>query len=116
MVELTRRLRHPPNFHTLHDATNAFWQHHNGIEGFKDWEIRFEASTRAFTSAFKNGHTVKVLSFVFDRFYVLRNQLVHGGSTWNSTVNRAQVRDGGPSGVNRLPVRRGGVHKSAATS
>jgi hypothetical protein len=26
--------------------------------------------------------------------YVLRNQLVHGGSTWNSGVNSAQVRDG----------------------
>jgi hypothetical protein len=25
---------------------------------------------------------------------VLRNQLVHGGATWNSTVNRSQVRDG----------------------
>lgn len=73
---------------------NPFWQHHNGIEGFKDWEIRFEASTRTFTSAFQNGHTTKVLSFAFDRLYVLRNQLVHGGSTWNSAVNRAQVRDG----------------------
>ena len=31
---------------------------------------------------------------VFDRLYVLRNQLVHGGATWNSSVNRAQVRDG----------------------
>jgi hypothetical protein len=35
-----------------------------------------------------------VLSFVFDRLYVLRNQLVHGGSTWNSGINRTQVRDG----------------------
>ena len=34
------------------------------------------------------------LSFVFDRLYVLRNQLVHGGATWNSAVNRDQVRDG----------------------
>jgi hypothetical protein len=25
---------------------------------------------------------------------VLRNQLVHGGATWNSRVNRDQVRDG----------------------
>ena len=25
---------------------------------------------------------------------MLRNQLVHGGATWNSGVNRAQVRDG----------------------
>jgi len=25
---------------------------------------------------------------------VLRNQIVHGGSTWNGSVNRAQVTDG----------------------
>jgi hypothetical protein len=24
-------------------------------------------------------------------FYTLRNQLVHGGSTWNSSVNRGQL-------------------------
>ena len=35
-----------------------------------------------------------VLSTLFDRLYVLRNQLVHGGATWNSKVNRAQVKDG----------------------
>ena len=33
-------------------------------------------------------------SMLFDRLYVLRNQLVHGGATWNSSVNRDQVRDG----------------------
>lgn len=38
--------------------------------------------------------TAKVLAIVFDRLYVLRNQLVHGGATWNSSVNRQQVRDG----------------------
>ena len=38
--------------------------------------------------------TQVVLSIVFDRLYVLRNQLVHGGATWNSQVNRAQVSDG----------------------
>jgi hypothetical protein len=26
-------------------------------------------------------------------FYTLRNQLVHGGSTWNSSVNRGRVTD-----------------------
>jgi len=30
----------------------------------------------------------------YGRLYVLRNQLVHGGATWASRVNRAQVRDG----------------------
>ena len=73
---------------------NPFWQHHNGIEGFEDWEEKFNVSSRSFGKAFQAGETVKVLSFVFDRLYVLRNQLVHGGSTWNSGVNRAQVGDG----------------------
>lgn len=34
-----------------------------------------------------------VLSIVFSRIYVLRNQLVHGGATWNGKVNREQIRD-----------------------
>lgn len=39
--------------------------------------------------------TPTLLSILFGRLYVLRNQLVHGGATWNSSANRAQVRDGG---------------------
>ncbi|MEQ5795216.1 hypothetical protein LZ686_11185 [Paracoccus sp. NFXS7] len=73
---------------------NPFWQHQNGIDGFEDWEERFRTSSRSFAQAFQAGDSVRVLSFVFDRLYVLRNRLVHGGSTWNSGVNRAQVRDG----------------------
>lgn len=73
---------------------NPFWQHHNGIPGFEDWQARFVAASRVFAGAFQTGDTPRVLSFVFDRLYVLRNQLVHGGATWNSGVNRAQVRDG----------------------
>ena len=38
--------------------------------------------------------TGRILLVVFDRLYVLRNQLVHGGATWNSSINRAQVKDG----------------------
>ena len=60
---------------------NPFWQHHNGIDGFEDWEEKFRASSRSFAQAFQAGDSVRVLSFVFDRLYVLRNQLVHGGST-----------------------------------
>ncbi len=73
---------------------NPFWQHHNGIDGFEDWEERFKSSSRSFAQAFQASDSVRVLSFVFDRLYVLRNQLVHGGSTWNSGINRDQVRDG----------------------
>ncbi|WP_323037210.1 hypothetical protein [Pararhodobacter sp.] len=83
---------------------NPFWQHHNGIDGFEDWEARFRASARSFAQAFQAGDTARVLSFVFDRLYVLRNQLVHGGSTWNGGVNRAQVRDGAAILAFLLPV------------
>lgn len=83
---------------------NPFWQHHNGIDGFDDWEERFKASSRSFARAFQAGDSVRVLSFVFDRLYVLRNQLVHGGATWNSGVNRAQVRDGAAILTFLMPV------------
>ena len=41
-----------------------------------------------------HGDTARVLSPLLDALYVLRNQLVHGGATWQSSVNREQVRDG----------------------
>src|SRR5690554_5497114 len=31
---------------------NPFWQHHNGIDGFEDWEEKFRASSRSFAHAF----------------------------------------------------------------
>ena len=48
--------------------------------------------------------TVRVLRLVFDRLYVLRNQIVHGGATWNSQVNRDQVRDGAAILAFLMPV------------
>jgi len=35
-----------------------------------------------------------LLEVVLDRLYTLRNQLMHGGSTFKSDVNRSQVKDG----------------------
>lgn len=73
---------------------HPFWQHHNGASGYADWADRLERSRTAIGAALRDHDTAKILSILFDRLYVLRNQLVHGGSTWNSDVNRAQVRDG----------------------
>ena len=41
---------------------------------------------------------------LFDRLYMLRNQLIHGGATWNSTVNRDQLRDGSEILSYLLPI------------
>jgi hypothetical protein len=35
-----------------------------------------------------------VLVITLSRLCTLRNQLIHGRSTWNSQVNRVQLRDG----------------------
>jgi len=37
--------------------------------------------------------TVTVLGVALSRIYTLRNQLMHGGATWGSSVNRDQIRD-----------------------
>jgi len=73
---------------------SPFWKHHNGVEGYEDWQDRLTKSGRAVAAALTQQNTSKVLQVVFDRLYVLRNQLVHGGATWNSGANRDQVRDG----------------------
>ena len=84
-----------------------FWKHQNGIEGYEDWENRFQREKRKFKRiALKqtDKDTKETLSLVFERLYVLRNQLVHGGATWNSEVNRNQVRDGAAILAFLIPV------------
>ena len=44
--------------------------------------------------ALANKDTDSVLLIVFDRLYTLRNQILHGGATYNSSANRKQLRDG----------------------
>src|SRR5579871_3952614 len=70
------------------------WSHQNGLAGYGNWADRLAASQRAIASALAQSDTPVILSILFDRLYVLRNQVVHGGATWNSGVNRRQVRDG----------------------
>ena len=83
---------------------SPFWKHHNGIPGYEDWQERLAKGTKAVAGAMSQQNTPKLLQVVFDRLYVLRNQLVHGGATWNSGVNRDQVRDGAAILGTLLPI------------
>jgi hypothetical protein len=71
-----------------------FWNAQNGVPGYEDWQERLSKSRAVIRRAMNTRNTALVLSIVFDRLYVLRNQLLHGGATWNSSVNRHQVRTG----------------------
>lgn len=71
-----------------------FWKHHNQTQGYDDWSERFDKSKFKIKTAMGTRDTKLILTTLFDRLYVLRNQLIHGGATWNSNVNRSQVQDG----------------------
>lgn len=81
-----------------------FWQFHNGVPGNEDWSERFEKSRKRLHRALEDRDTKLILTTVFDRLYVLRNQIVHGGATWNSSVNRAQINDGAAILGFQLPI------------
>jgi len=73
---------------------SSFWNYENGHEGFDDWEEKFIQSKSIVFKALQNKNTLLILEILFDRLYTLRNQIMHGGSTWNGQVNRSQVTDG----------------------
>ena len=71
------------------------------------WRESFEEARQRVHRALAQQDTERVLYEVFVRLYTLRNQLMHGGSTWNSSVNRAQLRDGRALLARVLPVMLG---------
>ena len=70
-----------------------FWDHANGDSRCDDWRSSFEGSKRLVHRALAQRSTYLVLDVLFERLYTLRNQLVHGGATQNSSLNRDSVRD-----------------------
>lgn len=58
------------------------------------WEHLLINSNHRIAQGIKHGKAQVVLGELFDRLYVLRNQLVHGGATWKGDVNRRQVKNG----------------------
>ncbi len=71
-----------------------FWNNVNQIPGYENWEERFIKSKDNVHVALRLKDTKMLLTTIFDRLYVLRNQLVHGAATWRGKINRPQVKDG----------------------
>lgn len=71
------------------------------------WREAFDDARQRVHRALAQQDTERVLYEVFVRLYTLRNQLMHGGATWNSSVNRSQVRDGRALLARVLPVMLG---------
>ncbi|HCL54125.1 MAG TPA: hypothetical protein DIC37_13445, partial [Pseudomonas sp.] len=71
----------------------SFWDYQNGKISEPLWTERFANGRKTAQQALANRNTAAVLGVLFNRIYTLRNQIMHGGATWNSSVNRDQLRD-----------------------
>lgn len=70
-----------------------FWAWKHGHITEEQWRRKFASKKRDATAALARQDTIGILSIVLSRIYTLRNQLIHGGATWNGAVNREQLRD-----------------------
>ena len=71
----------------------AYWRSINAAPPNEAWKATFETSNRKVRRAIATINTSTLLTLLFDRLYVLRNQILHGGATWNSSTNRSQIQD-----------------------
>lgn len=70
-----------------------FWDYHNNRLEKEVWEQGFVTAKKRVAQALARQDTSQILSIIFRRIYTLRNQIIHGGATWNSQANRSQLRD-----------------------
>ncbi|MGC6248228.1 hypothetical protein ACNO7P_07275 [Bisgaard Taxon 45] len=70
-----------------------FWKFHNGQITKEIWLSQFNAQHQIALTAIRNKNTRKLLIIVFEHLYILRNQIIHGGATYNSIANRTQLKE-----------------------
>ncbi len=90
---------------------NGFWGHRDGDPKHSDWQAEFERENReaalALDRVMPRGNTMSqgvirerrrvgklALGTLFKRIYVLRNQVMHGAATYQSSLTGPHVRDG----------------------
>ena len=72
-------------------AYKQFWDAQRGENVY--WERLFKQSKIDSRNYLANQQVAELLGVVLDRLYTVRNQLIHGGATYMSKVNRSQVKD-----------------------
>lgn len=68
-----------------------FWEYNRGEAN--DYLSAFNKSIASATNCLSKQNIEGLIEIVLERLYTLRNQLIHGGATYNSKLNRSQLRD-----------------------
>lgn len=100
--------RYPHSIRTLLDnkyTFTPFWLYQNGTYSETAWLEDFAADKQKAAKYLKDkGNVDLLLIIIFERLYTLRNQVVHGGATYDSSVNRSQLKDAVKILNNFLPL------------
>lgn len=83
---------------------HKFWESIRFPERQIDWETNLHKSADRLKYAMRDKETATVLQILFDRLYVLRNQLIHGGATHGSQLNREPIEQGAKLLANIIPL------------
>ena len=72
-----------------------YWREINENPEESAWADEMRSANQSALRLMKDGGSVaRMLNIVFSRLNVLRNQMAHGSSTYNGSVNRDQVKTG----------------------
>ncbi|WP_291357031.1 MULTISPECIES: HEPN domain-containing protein [unclassified Acinetobacter] len=82
----------------------GFWDYQNQKISQRSWKEDFDQEKKKVHKALQEKSSVDILFVVFNRLYTLRNQMIHGGATYNSSVNRRQLQDACNILVALLPI------------
>ncbi len=81
-----------------------FWRALREHDASERWKNDFETERKRAFEALLGKRSDVVLRIVLDRLHTLRNQIVHGGATWNSSANRTQLVDAARILGSLLPI------------
>jgi hypothetical protein len=91
-------IKNPYVFAEFWQAQRLKGEQKEGSEGMASaeaaWRISFDQSSVEALNYLSRKKVAPLFSIVLDRLYVLRNQVLQGGATYQSQVNREQVNDG----------------------
>ncbi len=71
-----------------------YWDYYNGKKELMEWDRAFKKARTQALIELNEGGTASLLEIIFDRLYTLRNQVLHGGATCGSQINRKQLNEG----------------------
>ncbi|MGR6873355.1 hypothetical protein ACU6U9_13840 [Pseudomonas sp. HK3] len=83
---------------------SGFWQAKRDDVNSDGWREPFDQLSVSALNHLSRQNVPQLLSIVLDRLFVLRNQLIHGGATYASQVNREQVEDGAQLLSSLVPI------------